>query len=61
MEITVLENVLTKEEMAKVVEALVKDSIMIILDDLITEAEKNPEWKAVNALKCAKKEINNLK
>ena len=28
-----------------------------ILDELIKEAEAAPEWKAVNALRCAKKEI----
>lgn len=57
MEVTVL----TKEEMAKVAEALIKDKIINILDGLIKEAEENPEWKAVNALRCAKKEISNLK
>ena len=56
MEVTVL----TKEEMAKIAEALIKDKIINILDDLIKEAEKNPEWKAVNALRCTKKEISNL-
>lgn len=39
MEVTVL----TKEEMTKVAEALIKDKIINILDDLIKEAEENPE------------------
>lgn len=38
-----------------------QNKIFDVLDALITEAEANPEWKAVNALRCAKKEISNLK
>lgn len=28
-----------------------------LMDELIHEAEENPDWKAVNALRCAKKEL----
>lgn len=58
--ISIIPAVLTKEETAKVAESLIKDTIINILNDLITEAEANPDWKAVNALRCAKKEISNL-
>lgn len=34
-----------------------KNDIERILDELIKEAEENPDWKAVNALRCAKKEL----
>lgn len=34
-----------------------KEEIKRILDELIKEAEENPDWKAVNALRCAKKEL----
>ena len=30
-----------------------------IFDQLIQESEQNPDWKAVNALRCAKKELLN--
>jgi hypothetical protein len=28
-----------------------------IFEDLIKEAKENPDWKAINALQCAKKQI----
>ncbi len=31
--------------------------IETILDELIKEAQQNPEWKAEQALRCAKKEL----
>jgi len=31
--------------------------IEAILDELIKEAQQNPEWKAEQALRCAKKEL----
>ena len=34
-----------------------KEEIKRILDELIKEAEENPDWKAVNALRCAEKEL----
>jgi len=34
----------------------VKD-IEHVIDKLIKEAEENPDWKAVSALRCAKKEL----
>ena len=36
-------------------------SIIQILNELIIEAKKNPDWKAEQALKCAKKEISKVK
>ena len=34
-----------------------KEAIEKILDELIREAKEHPDWKAVNALRCAKKEL----
>lgn len=36
-------------------------SIIQILDELIAEAKENPDWKAEQALRCAKKEILKVK
>ena len=36
-------------------------NIIQILNELIIEAKENPDWKAEQALRCAKKEISKVK
>lgn len=34
-----------------------RDKVIRIIDELIYEAQKEPTWKAENALRCVKKEL----
>lgn len=34
-----------------------KETILILIDELIKEAQEAPQWKAESALRCLKKEL----